>query len=131
MAQLRNILILTTDEDFRRKCTQHLVERDCAAKVLHKSSDAVLSVLEDEIDVLIFDADCEELSSVTTTVKIIEKCRPRIPIVVASSDRSIASGSRILKEGIFYYLIKPFEAAELGEVVERALVKRAYLEKGR
>ena len=131
MAILRNILIVTKDEDFRRKCTQHIVGSGCAAKALQKGNEAVLSVLEDEIDVLIFDADCEELSSVTTTVKIIEKCRPRIPIVVASSDHSVISGSKILKEGIFYYLIKPLEAAELGEVVERALVKRAYLEKGR
>ncbi len=131
MAELRNILIVTKDEDFRTKCTQHIVGHDCAAKALQKGNEAVLSVLEDEIDVIIFDADCEELSSVTTTVKIIEKCRPRIPIVVASSDHSIISGSKILKEGIFYYLIKPLEATELGEVVERALVKRAYLEKGR
>jgi DNA-binding NtrC family response regulator len=131
MTELRTVLILTKDEEFRRLCTQHLVGHDCAARVEEKSAEAVLTVLENEIDVLIFDADCEELKTVTTTVKIIEKCRPRIPIVVATSDHSIMSGSTILKEGIFYYLIKPLVAAEFGEVVERALVKRAYLEKGR
>lgn len=131
MTRLRTVLILTRDEDFTRKSTQYLIDRDCKAKVLQNSSEVVLSVLEDEIDVLILDADCEKLNIVTTTVRIVEKCRPRIPIVVATSDHSIVSGSEILKEGIFYYLIKPMVAAEFGEVVERALLKKEYLEKGR
>ena len=104
---------------------------DCIAKVLKENYEALLSVLEEEIDVIVLDADGEKLKTVTTTVKIIEKCRPKIPIVVATSDHSIASGAEILREGIFYYLMKPLVAAEFEEIIERALLKREYLEKGR
>ena len=131
MAKPKTVLVLTRDEDFRQTATNCMTEHDCATKVTRETGEAVLSVLEDEIDVVIFDADGEELKDVTTTVKIIDRCRPRIPIVVATSDHSIVSGTEILKEGIFYYLIKPLVSAELGEIIERALQKREYFEKGR
>lgn len=131
MSGRKTVLILTRDEDFSGKATKCLIDHDCAAKVLKENQEVLLSVLEEEIDVIVLDADGEKLKTVTTTVKIIEKCRPRIPIVVATSDHSIVSGSQILKEGIFYYLMKPLISAEFGEVIDRALLKREYLEKGR
>lgn len=131
MSGRKTVLILTRDEDFSGTATKCLIAHGCAAKVLKENYEALLSVLEEEIDVIVLDADGEKLKTVTTTVKIIEKCRPKIPIVVATSDHSIASGAEILREGIFYYLMKPLVATEFGEVIERALLKREYLEKGR
>ena len=131
MSGRKTVLILTRDEDFSGQATKCLMDHDCTVMVLSENHEALLSVLEKEVDVIVLDADDEKLKTVTTTVKIIEKCRPRIPIVVATSDHSIASGAEILREGIFYYLMKPLAATEFGEVIERALLKREYLEKGR
>jgi DNA-binding NtrC family response regulator len=126
---LRTVCILSSDEDFKRDTTLCLIERNCVAKMLRKTSDVVLSVLEEDVDLVILDADCNDLNSLVTTVKIIEKCRPRIPIVVATSDQSVLSGAQILHEGIFYYLIKPSSLEEFGEVVTGAIRKKESLDR--
>lgn len=129
MVELGNVLILTSDEDFRWQATRGPVGRECRAKVLRESGEAVLSVLEDDIDVVVLDADGKELKSLITTVRIIEKCRPRIPVVLVTSNKSILNGAEILKENIFYFVIKPANPEELGEVVFRAIKKKHHLEK--
>lgn len=122
------ILILTKDPQFERQAVLSTADR--STRVLRESADIVLNVLEEDVDLAILDADDEGLQALMRTVKIIAKCRPRIPLVVAMTDHSVLAGAEILNERIFYYMMKENDGVEqLREVVSRAIEKKLHLER--
>ncbi|MHB8173096.1 MAG: response regulator [Nitrospirota bacterium] len=89
-----------------------------------ETSELILAVIGRELDLVIIDTNLKGLPP-AKTVQIIKKCRPRLPVIVISDDYTVDTGSRIMEQGVFYYMYKPIELDKLGELVERALMKRA------
>ncbi len=89
-----------------------------------EASELILEVIGRDLDLVILDTNLKGLPP-AKTVQIVKKCRPRLPVIVISDDYTIDTGSRIMEQGVFYYMYKPVEMDKLCEVVERALMKRA------
>jgi DNA-binding NtrC family response regulator len=95
-----------------------------------ETSELILEVIGRELDLVIIDTNLKGLPP-AKTVQIVKRCRPSLPVIVISDDYTVATGSRIMEQGVFYYMYKPVEMDQLGELVERALLKRARESGGR
>ena len=70
------------------------------------SGDLLLDILDKDIDLAIID---ENLAGIVGSklIKIIKKSRPRIPLIIISSDDSRKELTEILEQGVFYFVLKP------------------------
>lgn len=89
-----------------------------------ETSDLLLEAIGRDVDVVILDTNLKGLP-IAKTVQLMKKCRPRVPVIVISDDYSVATGSRIMEHGVFYYMYKPLEMDNLREIIASALKKRA------
>lgn len=103
-----------------RRCLLSSIPDPYSPKVVEDSSDAVLSILEGDVDLAILDLDMKGEFGLKT-IDIIKKSKAEIPLVVISGDTSIATGRRVMEKGVFYYLLKPLNKREVKEVIRSAL----------
>jgi DNA-binding NtrC family response regulator len=89
-----------------------------------ETSDLLLEAIGREVDVVILDTNLKGLP-IAKTVQLMKKCKPRVPVIVISDDYTVATGSRIMEQGVFYYMYKPVEMESLREIISSALKKRA------
>ncbi len=94
-----------------------------------RGSDALLSIAENNISLVILDTSIQDPSG-PKTVEILRKMRPRLPVIVLSGDPSVETGRDILQHGVFYYFLKPLELEELDQIVKFALVRNRQLGAG-
>ena len=88
------------------------------------TADLLLQVIDKDLDLAIIDTNLKGLP-VAKTVQIIKNCRPYVPVIIISEDYSVSTGSRIMEQGVFYYMYKPVDMENLREIVDSALRKRA------
>jgi DNA-binding NtrC family response regulator len=89
-----------------------------------ETSDLLLEAIGREVDVVILDTNLKGLP-IAKTVQLMKKCKPGVPVIVISDDYTVATGSRIMEQGVFYYMYKPVEMESLREIISSALKKRA------
>ena len=88
------------------------------------TADLLLQVIDKDLDLAIIDTNLKGLP-VAKTVQIIKNCRPYVPVIIISEDYSVSTGSRIMEQGVFYYMYKPVDMDSLREIIDSALKKRA------
>ncbi len=89
-----------------------------------ETSDLLLEVIDNELELAIIDTNLKGLP-IAKTIQIMKKCRPRVPVIVISDDYTVATGSSIMEQGIFYYMYKPVDFDNFKEIIDSALKKRA------
>lgn len=92
-------------------------------QAVRKGGEALLAILEERIRIAIIDLELQDLPGLDV-VTILRKFRPALPIIVLSADESLEMGRRIFAQGIYYYLLKPIDLAELEAVVRSAMERR-------
>lgn len=119
-------IIVGSSEAALKQSLSDLVSGDFGREALGFSeiSDLLLEVIGNNADLVILDTNLRGLPT-AKAVQILRKCRPRMPVIVISDDYSVATGSKIMEQGAFYYMYKPFEMASLREIIDSALRKRA------
>jgi len=119
------ILIGSSDKEMQR-ALRDLIGEKFRRKVVQvaETSDFLLEILDKHVDLTIIDINLNGLPT-AKTIQILKKCRPKVPVIVVSDDYSVATGSRIMEHGVFYYMYKPLDMDRFGEIVESALKKRA------
>jgi DNA-binding NarL/FixJ family response regulator len=80
----------------------------------------LLAAAEDRCELAIIDLAIREPAG-AETVEIVRKMRPRLAVIVLSDDNSVETGRQVLQLSPFYYLLKPLNQEELGQLVELAL----------
>ena len=119
------ILIGSSDKNLQQNLAELLAENfDAKVLCVRESSDFLLEILDKNVMLTIIDINLIGLP-VAKTIQILKKCRPRIPVIVLSDDYTVATGSSIMEQGIFYYMYKPLEADRFKEIVRSALNKHA------
>ena len=123
-----SVLIVSSDAEVReasRRCfSEHTA---CFVEETAKSGEALLWILEKSWDLVILDLQMEGLEGLTT-LQILKRSRPNIPVVVVSANGSVETGTQVMQQGVFYYLIKPLDEHELSEVIGSALKRSSQLD---
>ena len=121
MPETKSILFAISDEGLKEQVLAALNGNTTHSLTwVRDSGDLLLKILDKDIDLAIID---ENLAGVVGSklIKIIKKSRPRIPLIIISSDNSKEELTRVLEQGIFYFLIKPINSGEFKEAVESVL----------
>ncbi len=124
MSERKNVLVATADGKVRDAICDFLRDfsGEYSVKPVEGSGRAILTLLSEGVDLAIVDLNIGGISGLEA-VEIMRRSRPKVPIIVISSDRSVETGSRVMQQGIFYYMLKPVRIDELKTVVESALEK--------
>jgi len=124
MSERKNVLVATADGKVRDAICDFLrsFSEEYSVKPVEGSGRAILALLSEGVDLAIVDLNIGGISGLEA-VEIMRRSRPKVPIIVISSDRSVETGSRVMQQGIFYYMLKPVRIDELKTVVESALEK--------
>ncbi len=119
------VLIGSSDKEIQRELPGYISHNfEMEAHCVSETSDFLLEILDKKIDLTIIDLDLSGLP-IDKTIQIMKKCRPKVPVIVLSDDYTVATGSRIMEQGVFYYIYKPLDMDRFREIVESALKKRA------
>jgi DNA-binding NtrC family response regulator len=112
----KTALIATNDVELKSKLLMLLEQKRWQTMSSSRGSEAILTVLEKDIQLIILDIELEGMSGVEI-IPILKKSRPKIPIIVVSGDESVKTGSEVLQHGIFYYLFKPLNLTEVNDLL--------------
>lgn len=117
-----NVLVSTEDpENFAPMLDILSNDRRFSFDVIQGLQDAVLFMLDSDIDLTVLDMDGRTNAGLKT-LEIFQKIRPAIPvIVVSSSDVFQETGAAAMENGAFYCLIKPLRKETVMEVVDSAI----------
>lgn len=74
----------------------------------------------DDVDLIISDINMPEMTGTEFAAKSRE-LRPKVPVILITAFGSIESAIDAIRKGAFDYIVKPFQLAEIGVTVERAL----------
>jgi len=119
------ILIGSSEEELKQTLADFIaVSFGKKVILVAESSDLLLEAIDHDVELAVIDTNLKGLS-VAKTIQIMKKCRPRVPVVVISDDYSVATGSRIMEQGVFYYMYKPVDMDSFREIIGSALKKRA------
>jgi len=129
MVDRRMILIATPEPLTGEELRGRFSGQGYKTIAVERGSDALLSIAESNISLVILDISIQD-PSCPKTVEILRKMRPRLPVVVLSGDPSVETGREILQHGVFYYFLKPLDFEELDQIVHVALAPNKRLAAG-
>ena len=121
MPETKSILLASTDGNVKEQVFQALEGIETYSLVwVDNSGDLLINALDKEIDLAVIDESLDSMA-LSKLIEIVKKSRPRIPLIIISSDNSKEELTRVLEQGIFYFLIKPINSGEFKEAVESVL----------
>lgn len=118
---MKTILIASSDTEVHTLMKKHLSQY--AIKTVMESGDALLKIFKEGVDLIIIDTELKGIPGLKT-VEILKSCCERVPLIVLSKNTSVKTGSKIMEQGIFYYLPKPLNPRELKKVVKSAFLPK-------
>lgn len=75
---------------------------------------------EGDLDVIISDIQMPQMTGLELTHQL-KSLRPELPVILITAFGSVETAIEAIKQGAFDYVVKPFQLAEMGLNVERAL----------
>ena len=115
----RNLLIIEPD----------VFERDVFSKVLSDSyeikfavnvTDAIESSIALSPDAIVFDMNLPDIGALRSFGEAKDRWSYDIPLILIVSENSLEFERLAREQGIFYYMIKPFDFKELSEAIHSA-----------
>ncbi len=117
------ILVVEPDGKTANKLSKVFGKERLAAKVVARVSEAIRSIQEEHVSVLILDVGVKDMAW-HEVVPIVKGLDPRLPIILTSSHNTPELEAAIIRHKVFYYHVKSFGNEELILAVRNA-VERA------
>lgn len=116
--EARRLLVADDDPDIRQLLSDRLTSDGYVVQTAADGREALLAVLSQKFDALIADINMPELSGIEVLRKVREE-QPSLPVIVITAaearDRAVAA----VQAGAQAYLLKPFDAGQLKQMVEQ------------
>lgn len=113
----KSSIIASEDTSVINQMTDILLQHDFTITIEKSIMKIISKLLECNINLLILDLDSPQ-SINFDSIDIIRKLRPKLPIIVLSTDNSLETLKALAQKGIFYSTTKPIETDEIQEVLE-------------
>lgn len=118
-----NILLAEDDKNFGIVLKNELEEEGYMVELVNDGVEAVLHFIEDPYDFVLIDIKMPKLDGVST-LKIIKKLKPAIPVIIFSGNAGFSYIDEMLKMGVIRYFLKPFEMEDFKECIKKNLVQK-------
>lgn len=114
--------ILVVDDEIKTcEILKTFFEKEGYRVITANSGDSALEKFQkEEIDVVITDVKMPKISGMELLKKIKESGR-ETPVIIITAYGDVKSAVEAIKEGAYYYILKPYELEEIKVIVERAL----------
>ena len=113
----KSSIIVSSDPAVINLMTDILMQHDFTVTIEKSIIKFISSILEKEINLFILDLDSPEGLNFDS-IDIIQKLRPRLPIIVLLEDDSLETLKTLVQKGVFYSAIKPVQNEEIQEVIK-------------
>ena len=113
----KQVVVATIDRNIEDLFFKGLGNNGLEVTFLRKASDVLLTILEEDLDLLIVDLELSGISGIDL-IPIIRKSRPRLPLIVISNDFTYQVRKMVAQEGVTYQIFKPVNVGELSEVLK-------------
>ncbi|HEY3277583.1 MAG TPA: sigma-54 dependent transcriptional regulator [Syntrophorhabdaceae bacterium] len=115
-----NVLVVDDDYHMRLALTESLSKAGYAVSVAEDGMEAVEAVRQKPFDVMISDVKMPRLNGMELLSQV-KEMSPLLPVILITGYGTIQDAVRVIKEGAFDYIQKPFNTETLYNVVKRAL----------
>ncbi|HOC24226.1 MAG TPA: response regulator [bacterium] len=121
----RTIVVATSDRNLEETLRAQLAT-EYRVEVVRRGADAILRMLEQEIDLLLVDIDMSGQVG-TEILPVIRRLRPRLPVILISDDFTYRIRKTAAEQGVTFQSIKPRssdEALEIAAVMEKIIAHK-------
>jgi len=115
---IKSSLIVTKEYALSSQLKKTLSAADYAVIAVDSLLQSVVEIIDNQIDVYIADIDYIDQTSLKF-IHIISSIRPRLPIIIITSDNSIDSNRQLFKNGVYYIELKPINESNLSNVFKK------------
>lgn len=129
MASVPRMLVVSSDPPMRKLLASLLREEDYIVSLANDSSEALEKIKKKDFDVVIADSKPPYVSG-ERIVKGVATAGLCSKVILLSLFSDVESVLRLLQEGAYDYLKKPFVADELKILIRRAVRDNGYIEEG-
>ena len=123
-----SVVFATNDPSSVTSVSGVLMKRNWEVLITKSKLQSIINVLERNIAFFILDYELpDNYNSNIELISIIKTIRPKVPIIVLTSDNSLTTRKRLAEAGIFYCALKPIrenEITQLIEAIEKVSVKQ-------
>ena len=118
-------ILIVDDELIMRESLAGWLERDGYYVEKSASGEEALEILKDShFDILLVDIKMEGMSGLDV-LKQVKESDPDVTVVMITAYGSISTAIEAMKNGAYDYLLKPFEPAEVGVLIEKIIEHQA------
>ncbi len=119
-----NVLVVDDDYHMRLALKESLTKAGYAVSVAEDGMEAVDAVKKNPLDLMITDVKMPRLNGMDL-LSHVREMSPLLPVILITGYGTIQDAVRVIKEGAFDYIQKPFNTETLYSVVKRALAVNA------
>jgi len=120
-------ILIVDDEQIMRESLAGWLSRDDHEVDTASSGEEALEKLKDSrFDILLVDIKMDGISGLEV-LKQVKENDPDVAVIMITAYGSIPTAIEAIKNGAYDYLLKPFEPAELGVLIERIIEHQAHV----
>ena len=116
--------VVDSDTDAAERLVTCLTSEDFAVDRISSVNDLLARLCKQQYDALILGIDAHGMKCYEL-IPLIREIDDQLPVIVTSSDDSLEVATRVREQGIFYYVLKPVDIAEIKMVLKNALQRRS------
>jgi FixJ family two-component response regulator len=114
-----NILFVHEDDELYEYATKHLEGDGYNIIRVSDGEEATMSILSDNVSVIVTDAKAEKLNSIDL-LEIVGAKDGDVPVIILADDGTMEVVAQAMKRGAFDYLKTPFDGFDLVSTVKKA-----------
>jgi DNA-binding NtrC family response regulator len=120
---LTNILIIDDDEDVRKTLSSILETEGYQVETVKNGKEAIKNCEKFHFDVALIDIELPDIKG-TELLERLKKLRPKMIRIIITGHPSLESAMKAVNERADGYILKPFEVANLLELIKRLLKEK-------
>jgi two-component system, OmpR family, response regulator CpxR len=118
------VLLVDDEIDFLDTLAQRLEARNLQVATASDGLQAVERLKEEEFDVVVLDMLMPGKDGIET-LRDLKRIRPLVEVILLTGHATVESAIEGMREGAFYYLMKPADIKSLLENIARAFQRKA------
>jgi len=116
--EARRLLVADDDPDIRQVLSDRLTSDGYVVQTAADGREALLAVRSQKFDALIADINMPEVSGLVVLRQVREE-QPSLPVIIITAAEARERALAAVQAGAQAYLLKPFDAGQLKQIVER------------
>ncbi|HEY5522254.1 MAG TPA: response regulator [Desulfuromonadaceae bacterium] len=116
----QGILVADKDTAFLKEVTDYFSDAGYQVETTDSAVHVISSILKKQTPVVMLGSDFDKKIDLLELVRFLKKCNRHLAVILVSDEESLPIVTRIRKEGVFYYALRP--VSEIKQPVKCALM---------